>query len=442
MRLILTHLICFLLVGICVVESAVDIFSQDVKAECDAARKDLLSPTDRIMRNWKVASGNVKKIVFEGDMIVTEDQKARYTQTGYLSDNKEPLLTTKWASNTVTYEFGTPAPKDKAMITDAMKAWSDKTCIKFSEGTSSAITISKGDGCYATLGYQASGMRMSVADFCDKGTVVHLLGHVIGLVHQHSRPDRNIYLNIQYHNTAIEDILFLNYKGYDLCEYDYTSVMQYDMYGLSYNGESVFLGRAKDTDGIMYSSAIGRDWSKPSDSDAALVNKEYGCADKSCSPKAKVKQPPCNQEAVATQQSFEKNVAFNNIMKAEGRVIMCIWKTEVPETLTCSRAAIAVTLAARPSNDLKRVWFASGCRLFQVEIYDPNADMSYFYCAAQFARKATKVFVGTARKIYAIAKMYPAKWNGFTDSTLSTGAVKFFNIKDFVCAGEINGKCY
>ena len=424
------------------VEAVLDIFSQDIKAGCDNARKGLLSPTDRIMKNWKVGDGKVKKMVFEGDMVVTADQKARYSQTGYLSENTMPLLETKWGSNTVTYEFGTPAPTDKAMITDAMKAWSDKTCIKFSEGTSNAIKISKGDGCYATLGYQTTGMQMSVADICDKGTVIHLLGHVIGLIHQHSRPDRNIFLNIQYHNTAIEDVLFLNYKGYDLCEYDYNSVMQYDMYGLSYNGESVFLGRAKDGDGIMYSSAIGRDWSKPSDSDAALVNKEYGCAEKSCSPKGKVAQPPCNQEAVATQQSFEKNVVFSSIIKDEGRVIQCIWKTEVPETLTCSRAAIAVTLAANPSLDLKRAWFASGCRLFQVEVYDPVADMSYFYCAAQFARKPSKVFVGTSRLIYAIAKMYPAKWNGVTESAMSSGAVKFFNIKDFVCAGEINGKCY
>ena len=92
--------------------------------------------------------------------------------------------------------------------------------------------------------------------------------------------------------------------------------------------------------------------------------------------------------------------------------------------------------------DLKRVWFAAGCRLFQVEVFDPIADMSYFYCSAQFARKESKVFVGTSRQIYAIVKMYPAKWNGFTESALSTGSVKFFNIKDFVCAGEINGKCY
>ncbi|XP_037071452.1 zinc metalloproteinase nas-4-like [Pollicipes pollicipes] len=434
----LLGLVCIYNLFVSITGRQVDIFSQDEKQKCEDARKAFLTSSDRAMRNWKIA--DVRKLVFEGDMIVTADQKSRWTQTGYLTENTQPLIQEKWASNTVTYTFGTPAP-NKALITGAMKEWSSKTCIKFVEGSGNAIKITKGKGCYASLGYQSSGMQMSVSDLCDKGTVVHLLGHVIGIVHQHSRPDRDQFLFIQFHNTALEDVLFLNYKDYDKCPYDYGSVMHYDMFGLSYNGESVFLGKAKGSDGMMLSSAIGQDWSSPSESDAALVNREYGCSAKSCSTK-KIKPPKCNQEGLASQRQFERTVTFQSMMTETAKAISCIWKTEVPESLTCSRAAIAVTLSSNPSNDLKRVWFASGCRLFQVEIYDPSADMSYFYCGAQFARKPTKVFVSTARKVYGIAKLYPADWEGFKAAAIGTGSVKFFNIKDFVCAGEINGKCY
>ncbi|XP_037087984.1 high choriolytic enzyme 1-like [Pollicipes pollicipes] len=419
---------------------SVNIFSDEEKEKCEDARKKFLTSTDRIMRNWH--GEDVRKIVFEGDMVLSSTQKGRWGKTGYLTENSSPLIHEKWPKNTVNYAFSTPTP-DKPMILKAMEEWSTKTCMKFAEGTGNVLRIFQGTGCYAQVGYHSKNMQMSVSEICDKGTVVHLLGHVIGLVHQHSRPDRDRFLHIQFHNTALEDVLFLNYKDYDKCPYDYRSVMHYDMYGLSYNGESVFLGRSEDkkVDGLVLSSAIGTDWTKPSDSDAALVNREYGCPLKKCSD-LKPQPPKCNQDVRADQVHFERSVTFKSMMTDRHKAISCIWKTEVPETLPCSRAAISVTLSEKPDDDLKRVWFASGCRLFHVEIFDPDADMSYFYCAAQFARKATKVFVSTARKIYGIVRLYPADWEGFETAALETGKVKFFNIKDFVCAGEINGKCF
>lgn len=420
----------------------VDIFSDEEKEKCEESRKEFLTPTDRIMRNWQIE--DVRNIVTEGDMVLSADQKSRWSKFGYLKENVNPLIREKWPKNTVVYKFSSPYP-DKSIVLSAMNEWSSKTCIKFGKANDHALNIFEGNGCYASVGYHSKQMHMSVAPFCNKGTVVHLLGHVIGLVHQHSRPDRDDYLNIQYHNTALEDVLYLNHKEYNICPYDYTSVMHYDMYGLSYNGESTFLGKSKDSktlDGILLSSAIGTDWDKPTDSDAALVNNEYDCPPKECNKNTLPDQPACNEDVKAAQVHFERTVTFKSMMKDRDKAISCIWKTEVPSTLPCSRAAIAVTLTERPDSDLKRVWFASGCKLFHVEIFDPDAEMSYFYCAAQFARKYNKVFVSTARKIYGIVRLYPADWEGFETAALATGKVKFFNIKDFVCAGEINGRCY
>lgn len=419
---------------------SVDIFSDEEKENCEEARKEFLTPTDRIMRNLHVE--DVRKIVFEGDMVLSASQKARWSKTGYLQRNIYRLMKEKWPDNIIKYKFSKPSP-DTSMVLAAMKEWSKKTCIKFLEGTGNVLNIFKGTGCYTQVGYHPKNMQMSVGSICNKGTVVHLLGHAIGLPHQHSRPDRDNHLFIQYHNTALEDVLYLNYKGYDACPYDYGSVMHFDTYGLSYNGESVFLGKTEKEarDGLMLSPTIGGDWRAPSDSDAALVNSEYDCPATPCSSRPAT-PPACNQDVLATQAQFERTVTFKTMMTERSKAISCIWKTEVPETLPCSRAAIAVTLSESPDSDLKRVWFASGCRLFHMEIFDPNADMSYFYCAAQFARNPTKVFVSTARKIYAIVRMYPADWEGFETAALGTGRVKFSNIKDFVCAGEINGKCF
>ncbi|XP_043239584.1 zinc metalloproteinase nas-4-like [Amphibalanus amphitrite] len=418
----------------------VSLFSDEDRQDCEDARREFLTPTDRVMLNRKIDS--VRATLFEADMVLTVSQQARWSKTGYRSNNTWPLIEEKWPANTIGYQFGDPSP-DKQMVLDAMEAWSTKTCIKFAEGIGNVLNIVQGEGCYTHVGYHSTRLVMSVSEVCDRGTVVHLLGHVIGLVHQHSRPDREQFVSVQYHNTALEDVFYFNYRGYDDCPYDYGSVMQFDAYGLSYNGESVFLGKTQngtDEDGLVLSSILGTDWSTPSDSDAALVNREYGCPLKACS-ESQPKPAECNQHVVAGDPHFNRVVTFQSMMTQREAAISCVWKTEVPDSLACTRAAIAVTLSRKPDTELRRVWFVSGCRLFHVEIFDPDSSISYFYCAAQFARKPTKVFVSQARRIYGMVRLYPADWHGFQEAALGTGSVRFFNIRDFVCEGETGAKC-
>ena len=51
--------------------------------------------------------------------------------------------------------------------------------------------------CCSYIGYVGCRQGISLSNYCfSKGTVAHELGHVIGLFHEQSRPDRDNYVRI------------------------------------------------------------------------------------------------------------------------------------------------------------------------------------------------------------------------------------------------------
>ncbi len=75
---------------------------------------------------------------------------------------------------------------------------------------------------------------------CTVATILHEMGHTIGVWHEQTRPDRNTYVNVNY-NAVIKasrsnfDQLLDNDQ--ELTLYDYASVMEYPAFSFSRNGE-------------------------------------------------------------------------------------------------------------------------------------------------------------------------------------------------------------
>jgi len=75
---------------------------------------------------------------------------------------------------------------------------------------------------------------------CTVATILHEMGHTVGVWHEQSRPDRSTYVNVNY-NAVIKasrsnfDQLLDNDQ--ELTLYDYASVMEYPAFSFSRNGE-------------------------------------------------------------------------------------------------------------------------------------------------------------------------------------------------------------
>jgi Astacin (Peptidase family M12A)/Abnormal spindle-like microcephaly-assoc'd, ASPM-SPD-2-Hydin len=75
---------------------------------------------------------------------------------------------------------------------------------------------------------------------CTVATILHEMGHTVGVWHEQSRPDRNTYINVNYGAVIKASRSFFDQfldNDQELTLYDYASVMQYPAYSFSRNGE-------------------------------------------------------------------------------------------------------------------------------------------------------------------------------------------------------------
>jgi len=147
------------------------------------------------------------------------------------------------------------------------------------------INLDSGDTsgeCEANEGYAAmQGQPMGGSASCTVTTLLHEMGHVIGLWHEQSRPDRNSYVTVNYDNVikgSWSNFEIRNDNEEILTPYDYASVMEYPAWSMSRNGgpviESIPPGiPLEGTDGVPGGQAA--DYSA---ADKEAIERLYGAA--------------------------------------------------------------------------------------------------------------------------------------------------------------------
>ena len=186
--------------------------------------------------------------ILEGDILLSKDDLSpvgtgisdpRARPSGAGLANKEY----RWQNWIVPYQIG--ANLDNAAINKAIKDWEDKTPIRFVIRTNQPDYVQFVQSTKANLsavGRQGGKQEISLLDIHDVGTIVHEIGHAVGLFHEHTRRDRDAYIDIHWDNIWPDKREYFNRwplgDGFDYGYFDYSSVMMYAPNAFSQNGQA------------------------------------------------------------------------------------------------------------------------------------------------------------------------------------------------------------
>jgi len=192
-----------------------------------------------------------------------------------------------WPDGTIPYVFHRDFRLDeRKRIEEAMEDIMKKTCIKFvpykQDGAYNHFAVITGEkGCSASIGFNKLGyFRVNLHPLTclgKFGKIQHELIHLIGFRHEHSRPDRDDYVIIDWSNVHKDHV-----RNFDLAEegqfttlgvpYNYLSVMHYPADAFSKNGRPTII---PIQDGINPKDLGQR--KKVADTDIKKINLLYKC---------------------------------------------------------------------------------------------------------------------------------------------------------------------
>ncbi|TDE15626.1 M12 family metallopeptidase [Dyadobacter psychrotolerans] len=185
------------------------------------------------------------RAVFEGDIILTPDQLAGEASKAREAATGTSLSTERWTNNTVYYTIDR-ALSNKDLVQQAITHVQNNTPLKFVLRTTQAnyVTFTPARGFSSSVGMIGGQQFIELGGGFTAGNVLHEIGHTVGLFHEHTRTDRDQFININLANVApAAQHNFQTYQakglaGFDFDVMDIGSVMMLDPYAYSNNGKA------------------------------------------------------------------------------------------------------------------------------------------------------------------------------------------------------------
>eukprot|EP00105_Crassostrea_gigas_P015139 XP_011432046.1 PREDICTED: MAM and LDL-receptor class A domain-containing protein 1 [Crassostrea gigas] len=231
----------------------------------------------------------------EGDIIKKHQTSSHQFQTRMAVKD----INLAWTGRVVPYIINTTGytVTELTAIQNALNTMASllQGCVTFKSRTNEKdyISIQKGHGCYSSVGRQGGEQKVSLGPGCTvrPGTIYHELMHALGFWHEHTRPDRDTYIVVNYPNIIQAHVSDFTKMTPDevniLGDYDYTSVMHYS--------PTTFAKDKANPEGRSFT--VNRTWNNPfpeikeniigqrndlSSLDIQKIRKLYRCEIKQC----------------------------------------------------------------------------------------------------------------------------------------------------------------
>jgi hypothetical protein len=220
-------------------------------------------------------------VVAYGDILLGRPTRADFPASGFI---EAPALHL-WPGGAVPFALdpSLPDPDRVRRVLEEFNRTGPVRFVPYSGQTDGIVFVPFSGLCLSYLGRIGGQQPVYLDDRCDDHEIAHELMHALGFIHEHSRPDRDMYVKINWNNIdedkqsqfeKVPDSLAVATRGRP---FDYRSIMLY-------SASAFALDRSRPSLESLTDRQIEPSDRGLSEEDHSRLNELYGSAGKNWNP--------------------------------------------------------------------------------------------------------------------------------------------------------------